>query len=93
MLESIYYAYRVTGNPMYQQWSWDLFSHIANKTRTQFGFSGVKNVDQADGGEKDNNQESFFFAETLKYAYMIHADVVRVTVCLFLWESDTNDRI
>jgi mannosyl-oligosaccharide alpha-1,2-mannosidase len=76
VLESIYYAYRVTGDRKYQDWSWELFSHIRAKTRTNFGFTAIDDVTQQDGGRKSNNQESFFFAETLKYAYMIHADVV-----------------
>jgi hypothetical protein len=75
---------------MYQQWSWDLFSHIANKTRTQFGFSGVKNVDQADGGEKDNNQESFFFAETLKYLYLLYAPQDTVEWSRFVFNTEAH---
>jgi mannosyl-oligosaccharide alpha-1,2-mannosidase len=78
VLESIYYAYRVTGNTKYQDWSWELFSHIRNQTTASHGFSGIWDVTKADGGGQDDNQESFFFAETLKYAYMTQADVVCV---------------
>ena len=42
--------------------------------RTDSGFAAVTNVNAANGGSKDNNQESFLFAEVLKYSYLTHAE-------------------
>jgi len=39
------------------------------------GFSGIRDVNKADGGGYDDFQESFWFAEVLKYSYLIHAPV------------------
>jgi len=75
VLESIYYAYRITGNTTYQDWSYQLFSQIVEKTQEPYGFTAIDDVTRADGGKKKHEQDSYFFAETLKYAYMIHADV------------------
>lgn len=38
------------------------------------GYSGIADVNVAGGNGFDDVQETFFFAEVLKYAYMIHAD-------------------
>ena len=44
-------------------------------TRTGQGFSSISDVNAANGGSFDNVQESFLFAEVMKYSYLIHAPV------------------
>jgi len=73
VLESIYYAYRATGDPKYQEWSWAAFKAINATCRTTTGFTEVSDVNTLGGGQKRDNQESFFFAEVLKYSYLIQA--------------------
>lgn len=41
--------------------------------RVEGGYSGLKNVYQVDG-PKDDVQQSFFLAETLKYLYLLFSD-------------------
>ena len=79
VLESYYYAYRVTKDTKYQDWAWDAFTAINATCRTDFGFAQISNVNVAGGGAKVDNQDAFFFAETLKYSYLIFADVSYVT--------------
>jgi mannosyl-oligosaccharide alpha-1,2-mannosidase len=73
-LESLYYAYRATGNTTYQDWSWEAFLAINTTTHVGSGYSDIENVNEQGGGGFFNDQESFFFAEVLKYAYLIHAE-------------------
>lgn len=75
VIESYYYAYRITGNSTYQDWAWDAFVAINATTRTDSGFSSVSDVNAAGGGAKTDLQESFLFAEVMKYSYLIHAPV------------------
>ena len=75
VVESYYYAYRLTGNPKYQDWAWDAFLAVNETCRVGKGFSSVKNVNVKGGGGFANEQESFLFAELLKYIYLIHAPV------------------
>ena len=75
VIESYYYAYRLTGNSMYQDWAWDAFKAINASAYTPSGYSSFLDVNAPGGGEKDDNQESFLFAEVMKYAYLIHAPV------------------
>lgn len=56
------------------QWSFAGFENIVKYTRVGSGYSSITDVNAADGGDFTNFQESFFFAEVLKYAYLIHAD-------------------
>ncbi len=74
VLESVYYAYRATGDTKYQDWAWDAFLAINKTCSVAQGFSSVNDVNAPDGGGFQDFQESFFFAEVLKYAYLIQAD-------------------
>ncbi|KAF2863834.1 glycoside hydrolase family 47 protein [Piedraia hortae CBS 480.64] len=73
VLESFYYAFRATGDSKYQDWSWNGFQAISSNCRAGSGFAELTNVNSANGGQKRDFQDSFFFAEVLKYAYLIHA--------------------
>ncbi|KAI5809916.1 glycoside hydrolase [Peziza echinospora] len=70
-IESYYHAWRLTGDKKYQEWAWDAFLAINRTCRTPSGFSSISNVMDAQGGSKLNTQESFWFAETLKYLWLI----------------------
>ena len=75
VIESYYYAYRVTGDSKYQDWAWEAFVAINASTRTDSGFSSLADVNAAGGGQKTDLQESFLFAEVMKYSYLIQAEV------------------
>lgn len=71
--ESYYYAYRYTKDPKYRDWAWEAFVAINETCRTPTGFSSISDVNTPGGGTKLNDQESFLFAEVLKYLYLIQA--------------------
>lgn len=75
VIESFYYAYRATGDSKYQDWAWDAFVAINSTCRTGSGFAELKNVNVAGGGGYGDFQDSFLFAEVLKYSYLIHSPV------------------
>lgn len=66
---------------------WNSFKAINATCRTDSGFAAVSNVNTAGGGSKYDNEESFLFAEVLKYAYLVHAEgkllVFPVTLLFF----------
>ncbi|POS88092.1 hypothetical protein EPUL_000338 [Erysiphe pulchra] len=73
VIESFYYAYRATRDQKYQDWAWNAFKAINATCRTGSGFAPLKDVNAPNGGGFEDFQESFFFAEVLKYSYLIHA--------------------
>ena len=75
VIESYYYAYRATGDSKYQDWAWEGFQAINASTRAASGFSAISDVNTPGGGDKLDNQESFLFAEVMKYSYLIFAAV------------------
>ncbi|BFZ62999.1 hypothetical protein YB2330_004111 [Saitoella coloradoensis] len=73
-VESLFYAYRITGNVKYADWAWEVFESIGEHCESEWGYSDIKDVTGYKGTRKLNNQESYFGAETLKYLYLIFAD-------------------
>jgi mannosyl-oligosaccharide alpha-1,2-mannosidase len=75
VIESFYYAYRATGDQTYRDWAWNAFVAINTTARTGSGFAELKDVNQPNGGGFMDFQDSFLFAEVMKYSYLIHAPV------------------
>lgn len=48
------------------------FKAIVRICMTSTGFSAISDVDVVDGRKKLDMQESFVFAEVLKYVYLLH---------------------
>lgn len=69
--ESLYYAYRATGNRKYQDLAWEGFQAIRAACQTGTGFAGLTDVTKKNGGSFDDTMQSFWIAETLKYMYLI----------------------
>ncbi|KAG4430881.1 hypothetical protein IFR05_013640 [Cadophora sp. M221] len=73
VIESFYYAYRATGDQTYRDWAWNAFVAIRDNCKVGSGFAELNDVNKPKGGGYSDFQESFLFAEVLKYAYLIHA--------------------
>lgn len=70
VIESYYHGWKLTGEEKYQEWAWEAFKAINASCRTPIGYSNLNNVQEPLRG-LGGSQESFWFAETLKYLWMI----------------------
>jgi ER degradation enhancer, mannosidase alpha-like 2 len=70
IMESSYYLYRATGDERYLTMSATFLSDLKKHCRVEGGFSELKSVVTM---EPSDRMESYFFAETLKYLYLIFA--------------------
>ncbi|KAJ7872696.1 glycoside hydrolase [Mycena leptocephala] len=72
--ESVFLAYRLTGDPRYRAYAWDIFSAIERHCRLpEGGYATVLDVDRLPVSYLDK-QETFFLSETLKYLFLTFAD-------------------
>ncbi len=69
-LESAYYLYRLTGDEGYRTMGAAMWAAIDRWTRTDAGFAALADVRTR---TKRDRMHSFFFAETMKYAYLLLA--------------------
>ena len=67
-LESAYYLYQYTKNDIYLEMGKTMFESLVKLCRTDEAYAALKDVRTK---EKRDYMESFFFAETLKYAYLL----------------------
>ncbi|KAI7901916.1 glycoside hydrolase [Cokeromyces recurvatus] len=88
-LESLYYFFVLTKDPIYQDMAWDIFSSLYTYCRSKSGYSGVRRVD-IPTPTWDDREESFFFAETLKYLYLIFDDPENPRLPFDKWVFNTE---
>lgn len=72
VIESLLYLYRATGNETYREEGWKIFRTMNTTCRTAFGFSGLRDVTEIPVAW-DDAMPSYFFAETLKYHYLLQS--------------------
>ncbi len=66
--EGAYYLYQYTNDPQYLEMGKAMFDNLVKYCRTDEAYASIKDVRTM---EKKDYMESFFFAETLKYAYLL----------------------
>ena len=68
-VEAFYYLSKLTGDPIYREWGWEIFQSIEKYCKVNHGYASMHNVDNSNS--QDDRMESFFMAETLKYLYLL----------------------
>ncbi|KAJ7128826.1 glycoside hydrolase [Mycena crocata] len=72
--ESVFLAWRLTGDARYRGYAWEIFSAIERHCRLpEGGYATVMHVDRVPVTYEDK-QETFFLSETLKYLFLTFAD-------------------
>ena len=67
-IESAYYLYQYTHDVKYLEMGKAMFDNLVKYCRTDAAYASLKDVRTM---EKRDSMESFFFAETLKYAFLL----------------------
>ncbi|GMM35956.1 mannosyl-oligosaccharide 1,2-alpha-mannosidase [Saccharomycopsis crataegensis] len=81
-VESLFILYRITKDPIYRQWGWEIFENFVKYTKVPIGGKGydsINDVTNPDNVGFRNNMESFWLAETLKYLYLLFEEDFNVT--------------
>ena len=70
IIESTYYLYHLTGDAKYLSMGQTFLQSLLKYCRTRDAFAALDDVRSK---QKSDSMESFFFAETLKYLYLLYA--------------------
>ena len=75
-VESYFLMWRLTKDPKYREWGWEMVQALDKHCKAEAGYSGIRNVYQVASGSanQDDVQQSFFLAETLKYLFLLFSD-------------------
>ena len=86
-LESCFYLYRLTHNDKYLWMGKRMVDDILRNCRTDAAFASLRNVVKK---EQMNSMESFFFAETLKYAYLLFAPESTLDLKKYVFNTEAH---
>ncbi|KAI0778922.1 glycoside hydrolase [Trametes elegans] len=88
-VESLFIAYRLTGDERYRRYGWQIFEAIERHCKiASGGYASIINVDQVPV-EYEDKMETFLMSETLKYLYLLFddADVLPLDKYVFNTEA------
>lgn len=89
-IESIFIAFRLTGDPKYRDYGWAIFQAIEKHCRIPTGgYASVINVDQVPV-EYDDKMETFLMSETLKYLYLLFADSSVLPLSEYVFNTEAH---
>ncbi|KAG2207217.1 hypothetical protein INT47_012270 [Mucor saturninus] len=92
-VESLYILYRITGDPVYREYGWVIYEGLEKHCRTSSAYASIKNVN-TDGTESGQNQidsmETFLFAETFKYLYLLFSPPEVVSLDKFVLNTEAH---
>lgn len=88
-MESLFYAYRMTGDVIYQDRAWQAFQHITAATEAKFGYTAIQDV-MTMGGPVLDDEETFWLAETLKYLFLIFDDPERLSLDDWVFNTEAH---
>ncbi|CAI2735913.1 unnamed protein product [Schistosoma spindalis] len=88
-VESYFYLWRLTKDPKYRVWAWDVAQAIEKYARTNAGYSGLHDV-YSINSTLDDVQQSYFLAETLKYLYLIFSEDTLLPLDRWVFNSEAH---
>ncbi|HYV94414.1 MAG TPA: glycoside hydrolase family 47 protein [Chitinophagales bacterium] len=86
-LESCFYLYRFTHDDLYLQMGQRMVSDILTHCRAGAGYAAIKDVTTM---EQEDDMESYFFAETLKYAYLLFAPEETIDLSKIVFNTEAH---
>jgi len=90
--ESIFYLFYYTGDPQYRRWAGFILEAIEKHCKMNYGYSSIKDT-MAKNPVQNDEMESFFLAETLKYLYLTFLPNPRTLVDLDKYVFNTEAHI
>ncbi|KAG6909091.1 hypothetical protein DXG01_002072 [Tephrocybe rancida] len=89
-VESLFLAYRLTGDVKYRQYGWDIFQSIEKYCRVETGgYATILNVDDVNSKLEDR-MESFMLSETLKYLYLLFSDSNVIPLDKYVFNTEAH---
>ncbi|KAH7924484.1 glycoside hydrolase [Leucogyrophana mollusca] len=89
-VESLFLAFRLTGDTQYRDQGWAIFQAIEKHCRVDSGgYASVKNVDQVPV-EHEDKMETFLMSETLKYLYLLFADASVLPLSEYVFNTEAH---
>jgi hypothetical protein len=87
IIESAYYLRNFTHDPRYREMGKTFFDSLRKYSRTDTAYAALSDVEKK---TKKDEMESFFFAETLKYLYLLYAPPETVDLSKVVFNTEAH---
>ena len=87
IIESAYYLHHFTGDARYFEMGKTFFASLVKYCRTDVGYAALSDVETK---AKADRMESFFFAETLKYLYLLFAPAQTLDLNAVIFNTEAH---
>ena len=87
IIESAYYLYQYTGDVQYRKMTEKIYRDLIKYCRNSVGYASLKDVTTK---EKSDGMESFFFAETMKYLYLVFAPAGTISLDSVVFNTEAH---
>ncbi|GLB36784.1 putative glycosyl hydrolase 47 family protein [Lyophyllum shimeji] len=89
-IESLFIAYRLTGDERYREQGWAIFQAIEKYCRVEIGgYASILNVDDVNS-KKEDRMETFMMSETLKYLYLLFSDSDVLPLSKYVFNTEAH---
>ncbi|XP_021854755.1 mannosyl-oligosaccharide 1,2-alpha-mannosidase MNS3 isoform X2 [Spinacia oleracea] len=89
-VESLFVLYRITEDPKYREWGWQIFEAFEKYTKVSSGgYTSLDDVTSVPPNRRDK-METFFLGETLKYLYLLFGDTNVVPLDKFVFNTEAH---
>ncbi|KAK4050154.1 mannosyl-oligosaccharide alpha-1,2-mannosidase [Microbotryomycetes sp. JL201] len=90
LVESLFVAYRITGDRMYREWGWAIFKAFEKHCKLPAGgFASILDVDELPVRHEDR-METFWLSETLKYLYLLFSDADVLPLDKYVFNTEAH---
>lgn len=89
-VESLFILYRITEDPKYREWGWQIFEAFEKHTKVDTGgYTSLDDVTVIPPQRRDK-METFFLGETLKYLYLLFGDRSVLPLDEFVFNTEAH---
>uniref|UniRef100_A0A7N0RFA8 alpha-1,2-Mannosidase n=1 Tax=Kalanchoe fedtschenkoi TaxID=63787 RepID=A0A7N0RFA8_KALFE len=89
-VESLFVLYRITEDPKYREWGWQIFEAFEKYTKVESGgYSSLDDVTKIPPRKRDK-METFFLGETLKYLYLLFGETSVLPLDKFVFNTEAH---
>lgn len=89
-VESLFIAFRLTGDVRYRNYGWEIFQAIEKYCRIETGgYASILNVDDVKSRLEDK-METFLLSETLKYLYLLFSDASVLPLNEYVFNTEAH---
>ncbi|XP_012072098.1 mannosyl-oligosaccharide 1,2-alpha-mannosidase MNS3 isoform X2 [Jatropha curcas] len=89
-VESLFVLYRITQDPKYREWGWQIFEAFEKYTKVESaGYSSLEDVTMLPPRRRDK-METFYLGETLKYLYLLFGDTNIIPLDKFVFNTEAH---